>query len=314
MRSKLSNDPKSIRLTRQVQDTRGSVLTELWPLVFILLLAIAVLGPELKAAEVTPEASRWARRALLDDAVRKHLQLDVGEVDPLGTVLFTPCDFEGQSLHAVALRHGETTVVSIQRNLECLGRCAFRTTGALSLTTQVLAGQTWVFVDETEQGTNKTTTLRRLLNLRGGELAVRQSWTQSLSQKIGKRFERVVQSTLRADVNALVLTTTTADRLDEKTLQDAEAEQVLRLTPQPDGSLRTEVERDRPVTAAVKLRHARTLEREHLEEPALMLAKEARDQTDKLPAGDARRTDASALVARLEARNPVQVTQKDPGS
>ncbi len=309
MRSKLSNDPESIRLTRQIQDTRGSVLSELWPLVFIMLLAIAVLGQELKAGEITPEASRWARRALLDDAVRKHLQLDVGEVGPLETVLFTPCDFEGQSLHAVALRHGDTTVVSIQRNLECLGRCAFVTKGTLALSTQVLLGQTWVLVDETTQPTGKSTTLRRVLNLRGGELAVRQSWTHALSHKIGKRFERVVQSTLRADGNALVLTTTTTDRLDEKTLQDAEAEQVLRLTPQPDGSLRTEVERDRPVTAAVKLRHARTLEREHLEEPALMLAKEARDQTEKLPTNDARRLDASALVARLEARTPVEIAE-----
>jgi hypothetical protein len=309
MKTRLNRSRFEIAATRQCPDSKPSALAELWPLCFILLLAIAVLGPELKAFEGTPEASRWARRVLLDDAVRKHLLLDVGEVDPLETVLFTPCDFEGQSLHAVALRHGETTVVSIQRNLECLGRCAFRTKGTLALTTQVLAGQTWVFVDETDQGTNKTTTLRRLLNLRGGELAVRQSWTQALSHKIGKRFERVVQSTLRADGNALVLTTTTADRLDEKTLQDAEAEQVLRLTPQPDGSLRTEVERDRPVTAAVKLRHARTLEREHMEEPALMLAKEAREQTEKLPAADARRTDASALVARLEARNPVQVTE-----
>ncbi len=275
------------------------------------MLAIALFAaPSMQAFEGSAEAARWARRALLDDAVRKHLQLDIGEYQPLDTALFTPCDIAGKALHAVALRHGEATVVSVQDNLQCLGRCAFRTQGTLAISTQVLAGRTWILIDETTTADNQQTTLRRILSLRGGELAVRQSWTHSYSQRIRRRFERTVASTLREDGQALLLTTITRDLLDGETLPDAMGQQVLRLTPQPDGSLRTQVELDRPVTPAVKLRQARTLEREHLEEPALLLAREAREQTDSLPANDARRLDASALVARLEARKPVQITQE----
>lgn len=268
--------------------------------VFSIALICAVL-PALHANDLPGEDNRWARRALLNKEVRAHLQLEIGQADPLNTILFTPGDFDGPG-HAVLLRRDETTVVTVQRGLECLAHCRFKATGELALSTRILAGQPWIFVDETCVEDGATSTLRRLIGLRGNELVVRQSWLKSASRIADDRFERRTESELRAEDDAMLLTTRVTDCLDDKAMDDAQSEQVLRLSPQPDGSLRTEVLRDKPVTLAVKLRHVRVLERERLEAAALMLAREAAEQAERLPGKDARRLDATALVARLEAR------------
>jgi hypothetical protein len=281
-------------------------------LVALLVLHCLLLVPPLAALDATPEATRWARRALLDETVRKHLELRVGETDLLNTVLFAPCDIDGAPAHAVVLRRNETSVVTIQRNLQCLGRCVFKSSGGLQLSSRVLVAQTWIFVDETAVSEGQSVTHRRILNLRGSELAVRQSWVRSISLTMDKRFRRELAAELRADNGALVLTTRVTDQLDGEAMQDGESEQVLRLTPQPDGSLRTQVELDKPVAVSVRLRHARTLEREHLHRAALMLAREARDAAAKLPADDARRLDADGLVSRFEARIRPEAAQVSP--
>lgn len=272
---------------------------------------IFALAAPLYAFELPSESNRWARRALLNEHVRAHLQLEIGETAPLNTMLFTPGDFSGPG-HVVLLRRDETTVVTVQRGLECVAHCRFKADGELEISTRILAGQPWIFVDETTSGKGETTTLRRLIGLRGKELVVRQSWLKSASRIADERFERRTETELRADGDALMLTTRVMDQLDGEIMADAESEQVLRLVPQPDGSLRTEVIRDKPVTLAVKLRHVRTLERERLGAAALMLAREAAGQAERLPSQDARRLDATALVARLESRNAEPPTQISP--
>ncbi|MCC7509521.1 MAG: hypothetical protein IT464_09115 [Planctomycetes bacterium] len=285
------------------------------PLLVILAgLCVAALAP-LRALDGDADAKRWARRALLDEATRKHMNLDVGEVEPLTLALSAPGDFGDADDRVVVVRRDAATAVVIMRGTTPLGRCTFSSTGTLALATRKLAGQTWVLLDETSEQAGVSSALRRLIGLRDGQLAVRQSWVHSATVKIGKRFVREQSSELREQGESLLLTTRVVDRLDGKAMADCESETILRLTPQPDGSLRAEVDRDKPVPVAVRLRHARTLEREGLEEAAMLLAREAREQSAKLPAEDARRLDAAGLVARLEARlvpadKPVQVSPR----
>ncbi|MBK8207472.1 MAG: hypothetical protein IPK87_11910 [Planctomycetes bacterium] len=283
-------------------------------LVLLGCLCVAALAP-LRALDGDAETKRWARRALLDEATRKHMNLDVGEVEPLTLALAAPGDFGDADDQAVVVRRDAATAVVIMRGTTPLGRCTFSTTGALTIATRKLAGQTWVLLDESSELAGVSSTLRRLISLRDSQLSVRQSWVHSATVKIGKRFVREQSSDLRELGGSLLLTTLVVDRLDGKAMADCESETILKLTPQPDGSLRAEVDKDKPVPVAVRLRHARTLEREGLEEAAMLLAREAREQSTKLPAEDARRLDAAGLVARLEARllpadKPVQVSPR----
>ncbi len=277
-------------------------------------LCLAALAP-LRALEGDADAKRWARRALLDETTRKHMNVEVGEVEPLTLALCAKGDFGAADEQAVVLRRDAATAVVIMRGTTPLGRCTFSTTGALVLATRKLAGHSWVLLDETSELAGASSTLRRLISLCDGQLSIRQSWVHAATVKIGKRFVREQTSDLREQSDSLLLTTRIVDRLDGKAMADCESETVLKLTPQPDGSLRAEVDSDKPVPVAVRLRLARHLEREGLEEAALLLAREARQQSTRLPAEDARRLDAAGLVARLEARvvpadKPVQITPR----
>jgi hypothetical protein len=268
-----------------------------------LMILIAALAALPLAAELSTETERWARRALLERQVREALQVDVGETEALETMQFTPLEIDGAAHHAVLLRRGTTVVLTVQRGLECLAHCRFEADGELALSARILAGQGWIFVDESASNSDGKSTLRRLFGLRGTELAVRQSWIHEATRDVGPRFRRTTRAELSADGNALRLATRVIDLLDGKPLADGDSERVLRLLPQPDGSLRPEVERDQPVALSIRLRHARMLERERLEDAALLLAREAAEQSAKLPADDARRLDAAGLLARLQARN-----------
>lgn len=272
----------------------------------LLLLSLAALAP-LHALDADAETRRHARRALLHEAARKYLKLDVGQIEPLEVVKHTTGDFGRADDCVVAIRRGKATAIVVLRGTTPVGCCTFDSTGALSLATRRMAGCTWVLLDESTEDA----TQRRLLSLRENELAVRQTWTHTATASIGKRFRREHNSELSEQPGNLLLTTTVIDYLDDKPMADSLAETLLQLSPQPDGSLHTRVLRDAPVPVAVRLRHARTLERERLEEAAVLLAREAMARSKDLPAEDARRLDAAALVARLEARAaPVQASTK----
>lgn len=266
-----------------------------------LLLLLAALAP-LHALDADAETKRHARRALLHEAARKHLKLEVGQVEPLEVVLRAGGDFGKADDNVVVLRRGAATAVVVLRGTTPLGCCTFETEGTLALSTQRLAARTWVLLDEVAEHDGESSTLRRLLGLRENELAVRHSWIRNRTTRVGKRYKRELNSELTERDGKLRLHVSTVDYLDDQPMADCRGEQITEFAPQPDGSLRQALLRDEPVPVAVRLRQARILERERLEEAALQLARQARQQCADLPAEDARRLDAASLVARLEAR------------
>lgn len=272
------------------------------------ILLVLLCSTALSAMDI--EGVRFARRTLLHEQARKHLDCGVGDVAHLGacTVLRGDFDGDGNPDFAAVTRRDKRVVVAVFP----AAQDAAGPTGIMTLiedtapeaATQPMPGRDCVRLETTTEKDEAATRHWRLLRWDGAKWGHALEFTRQIARSAAKgRFSRVILTTIETG-KRLELVTLSRDTLDGTELAGSTTQSASSLTLTKEGAYEkgpTEGE-DTPVPTRVQL--ARTLEREGLVEIALEQARAAveKAERDKLAENDARLLDARTLAQRLQAR------------
>lgn len=274
------------------------------------LLALLVLvAPALSAMDA--DSLRFARRTLLNEQARKHLDARVGEVANINTCVVLAGDFDGDG------KPDSAAVICRDRRLVLALFPAWPEAEApisiLMLTTDkepsaavsTLPGRDCVALSEKSNTEELHLTSTELWRWQEG------TWRKALSytalecrRAAAGRFERLTTTRIAGREGVAELITESRDTLDGTDLEGSRTRTTIALSVDSNGLYvrgKSSGE-DTPVPTRVQL--ARTLEREGLLDLALEQAAAAvtKAERDKLASNDARLLDARALHQRLEAR------------
>ncbi|MCB9893286.1 MAG: hypothetical protein H6839_02430 [Planctomycetes bacterium] len=281
-----------------------------------LLLVLILFAPSLLALDlkdVDRDTCRYVRLALLKDDVRKHFGLRIGDFESLDQALRADVEM-GTAKHLLVLRLGTKAAAVL---IETDGRadkagesCFFEVEH--SLTIAEAPGGNHVSL-ACSIGEEALPVRSRLLRYHEPKLQVCLTWTsrEQLSLE-NDRYTIETTRTVENDDKGYRLRELTEYLLDGKRIEGGIESKDTALRDDDAGLSRGQVT-ETPVPVATHCAIARRLERDGLNDAALYHARAAklRATLDKLAEDDARRLEAQALAAKLEARlRPVEVTRK----
>lgn len=265
-----------------------------------LFLLLLVFTPPLFAIDlkdVDRDTLRYVRLALLKDDVRKHFGLRIGDFESLDQALTVTLD--GSPLLIVRLDTKAAAItIHTDGDADVAGaHLFFEVESCIEADALFDGGFAAVRCLASENGPQKT----RLLRLKKSALQLCLSWISAEQQSLEDgRYEI---KTKRVLATGPQLVETTEYLLDGKRVEGGIA---TRMTPLKDAADALELGEatTSPVSVTQHCAIARYLERDALNEAALLHARAAQEQAklDNLAEDDARFLEAQTLAAKLEAR------------
>ena len=281
-----------------------------------LLLILILFAPGLFALDlknVDRDTCRYVRLALLKDDVRKHFGLRIGDFESLDQAVRVDVKMDGAD-HLLILRLGSKAAAVLIRTdgkADKAGEHCFLDVEH-AIEAEPIIGGAYVTV-ACRKGEEEQPVCKRLLRCHDGEPQVCLTWLSSEETALerGRYLIDTRRAVERTD-DGLTLVESTEYLLDGKRVEGGLESRATTLADSQDGfTLDTVTET--PIPVATHCAIARKLERDGLNEAAQHHARAAklRATLDKLAENDARRLEALALAARLEARlRPVEITRR----
>lgn len=257
---------------------------------------------------------RFTRLALLKQEIRDHLGVEVGKYIDLDHAWLGRGDFQGngKAEAMVLLQRGTKRAALLfdTADSELLARELTKHDGFVAPDVPRHLGRAYAATIGTRTqdlgwGTRTLHELK-LLGLHNGAFVEAVALTETTSVTCAaNRYRRSESAAWRDDGDALVLQVTVTETLDGTALAEP-AVGARRFTRGENGLLRAPDRTEQPPDTTARLAIARKLDREGLTRVALAIAREAESAAAAhgIKESDARRLDARALIARLEAPRP----------
>lgn len=257
---------------------------------------------------------RFTRLALLQKDVRDHLGVEVGKYLDLDHAWLGRGDFQGggKAEAMILLQRGTKRAALLFEiaNSELLARELSTQQGFVAPAVRKHLGRAYAAATSTRTSElgwgTRTSHELTLLGLHNGAFVEAAALTETASITCADgRYRRSESAVWRDDGDALLLQVTVAETLDGTSL--AEPSTITRrFTRDQAGRLRGAAGPEQPPDTTARLAIARKLEREGLAQAALAIARDAETAAAAhgIKESDARRLDARALIARLEAPRP----------
>lgn len=268
-----------------------------------LLLILLVFAPALFAIDmkdVDRDTLRHVRLALLNDDVRRHFGLRVGDFETLDQALGLKLD-DSQRVLLLRLRTKAAAVLIHTEKTDRAGVHLFLEVETRITAETLLDGQFVALRCRTAE--DKLPEKTRLLRLRDDKLQLCLEWTSHEEYLLegGRYIERTTRALEKGDT--LQLVEQREHLLDGKRLEGGLATRTTPLEDQP-GGLISGTTTETPISISTHCALARALERQRLNEAALHHARlaQARAVAEKLAGDDTRKLEALSLAARLQAR------------
>ena len=281
-----------------------------------LILILILFAPALCALDmkdVDRDTCRFVRLALLQDDVRAHFGLRIGDFESLDQALRVDVKMtDAKHLLLLCLKTKAAAVfIQTDGKMDRAGTfCFFEVEQTISASA-VLDGLYVTVACKTNE--DETPVRTRLLRCLDGKPQVCLSWLSET--RLALQNDRYLINTTRAitrNDGGLLLQERTEYLLDNERVEGGLESSTTTLVDNADGFTLGHVE-ETPVAVATHCAIARRLERHGLNEAALHHARAAklRATLDKLGEADTRRLEAQTLAARLEARlRTVEITRK----
>lgn len=271
---------------------------------FLILILFAPSLAALDMKQVDGDTLRYARLALLKDAVRKHFELKIGDFESLDQAVRVKIKM-GDAEQIVILRLKEkaaAVLICDSKEGDAAGAYCFLEVESRIDVESVLTGEFVVVRCSTSDQPKPVRS--RLLRFKNDKLLTCLSWLSSESESWNDgRYVKNTNRRLRRPGTELQLLTSVEYLLDNKPVDGGQCEATTPLLDKA-GSLERGQSREDAISLTSHCALARKLEREGLNAAALHHATLAnqRANSEQLPEDDTRRLEAMALVARLEAR------------
>lgn len=257
---------------------------------------------------------RFTRLALLQQDVRDHLGVEVGKYLDLDHAWLGRGDFQGggKAEAMLLLQRGTKRAALLFDTADSglLARELSTQDGFVAPVVRKHLGRAYAAATNTRKqelgwGTRTSHELR-LLGLHNGAFIEAAALTETASVTCAdSRYRRTETAAWRDDGDALLLQVTVTETLDGTSLAEP-ATTTRRFTRDQGGKLRAAARPEQAPDTTDRLAIARKLEREGLTQVALAIARDAETAAAAhgIKESDARRLDARALIARLEAPRP----------